>query len=88
VGKSLTFHPPFESLHFPYEYTYFKASVSKCASLQMSVLLFIERTEQEDNLQVKAHWDHTKTQHEMSEAQGEVFQQPYVEHKEEAIKVH
>jgi hypothetical protein len=49
--------------------------------------LFIERREQEEDMQVREYQDHIKELCEASEAQGEAFQQLYVQH-EEALKVH
>ncbi|KAJ4439450.1 hypothetical protein ANN_07574 [Periplaneta americana] len=47
---------------------------------------FIETSEKEQNIQVREYRDHIKDLHEASEAQGEAFQQLYLQH-EEAIKV-
>ncbi|XP_069702981.1 golgin subfamily A member 4-like isoform X2 [Periplaneta americana] len=45
-----------------------------------------ETSEKEQNIQVREYRDHIKDLHEASEAQGEAFQQLYLQH-EEAIKV-
>jgi hypothetical protein len=51
------------------------------------MLVFIERREQEEHMQVREYQDHIKELCEASEAQGEAFQQLYVQHAE-ALKVH
>lgn len=49
--------------------------------------VFIERREQEEDMQVRKCQDHIKELCEASETQGEAFQQLYVQH-EEALEVH
>jgi hypothetical protein len=49
--------------------------------------VFIERREQEEDMQVAEYQDHIKELCDTSEAQGEAFQQLYVQHEED-LKVH
>lgn len=55
-------------------------------SYHIYACLFAERTEQEDNIQIKEYQDHIQQLHEAYEAQGKTYQQLYLQH-EEAIKV-
>jgi hypothetical protein len=48
--------------------------------------LFVERTEQEEDIQIKEYQDHIQQLREAYEAQGEAYQQLYLQH-EEAQKV-
>ena len=44
--------------------------------------LFVERTEQEENIQIKEYQDHIQQLREAYESQGEKYQQLYLQHQE------
>jgi hypothetical protein len=55
-------------------------------SYHLCIHLFIERTEQEENIQMREYQDQIKQLREAYEAQGEAYQQLYLQH-EEALEV-
>ena len=44
--------------------------------------MFVERTEQEENIQIKEYQDHIQQLREAYESQGEKYQQLYLQHQE------
>jgi hypothetical protein len=56
------------------------------SSYRVCTCLFVERTEQEENIQIKEYQDHIQQLREAYESQGETYQQLYLQH-EEALKV-
>jgi hypothetical protein len=55
-------------------------------SYQICIHLFVERAEQEESIQFKELQDHIKQLREAYEAQGEAYQQLYLQH-EDSVKV-
>jgi len=55
-------------------------------SYHVCTCLFVERTEQEENIQIKEYQDHIQQLREAYESQGETYQQLYLQN-EEALKV-
>jgi heterodisulfide reductase subunit A-like polyferredoxin len=81
----MSFHTPSESLlqvHVLQGENANKYARSYC----ICTCLFVERTEQEENIQFKEYQDHIQQLREAYEAQGEAYQQLYLQH-EEAQKV-
>jgi hypothetical protein len=48
--------------------------------------VFVERTQQEQDIQIKEYQDHIQQLRDAYESQGETYQQLYLQH-EEALKV-
>jgi hypothetical protein len=55
-------------------------------SYHVCTCLFVERTEEDENIQIKEYQDHIQQLREAYESQGETYQQLYLQH-EEALKV-
>ena len=59
---------------------------NRTRSYHVCTCLFVGRTEQEENIQIKEYQDHIQQLREAYESQGETYQQLYLQH-EEALKV-
>jgi len=86
----MSFDTPFRKSAFSYKYMYCKVkmliAMEGVAMYAHVWCLFVERTEQEENIQIKEYQDHIQQLREAYESQGETYQQLYLQHQE-ALKV-
>jgi len=86
----MSFDTPFIKSTFSYKYMYCKVkmliAMEGVAMYAHIWYLFVEKTEQEENIQIKEYQDHIQQLREAYESQGETYQQLYLQHQE-ALKV-